>query len=139
MPVCLQLVEVVCCKMTEMQRDLYNHFLESKATARLLAASEGGGASKGGTRVLGAITALKKLCNHPKLIYDVVHGNNEKAKVDGFKGCEKFFLPGANPRQYFIPFRLSSMLQHTVQNLGAEVLKPLQMKQLTYQALTDSA
>lgn len=81
--------------MTQLQRDLYNHFLESKATARLMKAVEGGAASKGGTKVLGAITALKKLCNHPKLIYDVVNGKNEKAKVDGFKGCEKFFLPGA--------------------------------------------
>lgn len=82
--------------MTKMQQDLYNHFLESKATARLIQAAEGGAANKGGTKVLGAITALKKLCNHPKLIYDVINGKNEKAKVDGFKGCEKFFLPGAH-------------------------------------------
>jgi DNA repair and recombination protein RAD54 and RAD54-like protein len=92
----LQLVEVVCCKMTEMQRNLYNHFLESKATARLMKVAEGGNPSKGGTKVLGAITALKKLCNHPKLIYDAVCGKNAKDPVDGFKGCEKFFLPGTS-------------------------------------------
>lgn len=39
--VCVQLVEVVCCRMTQMQRDLYNHFLESKATARLIKAAGG--------------------------------------------------------------------------------------------------
>jgi DNA repair and recombination protein RAD54 and RAD54-like protein len=83
-----QLVEVVCCKMTEMQQNLYNHFLESKAAARLL--NQG----KGGTKVLGAITALKKLCNHPKLIYDVIHSKQE-GTPDGFEGCEKFFPPGA--------------------------------------------
>jgi SNF2-related domain len=89
----VQLVEVVCCKMTQLQRELYNHFLDSKAAARLLASRQGT-QSKGGTRVLGAITALKKLCNHPKLIYDVVHGKGGD-KVSGFEGCTKFFPAGA--------------------------------------------
>ena len=86
---CVQLVEVVCCKMTQLQRDVYNHFIESKAAARLL--NQG----KGGTKVLGAITALKKLCNHPKLVYDVIH-SKAGAQSDGFEGCEKFFPPGVS-------------------------------------------
>lgn len=89
----VQLVEVVCCKMTEIQRDLYCHFLESKAASRLLNTN-----AKGGCKVLSAITSLKKLCNHPKLIYDAIHSKASGGeKVDGFEGCEKFFPPGAPP------------------------------------------
>lgn len=87
----VQLVEVVCCKMTQLQRDIYCHFLESKAAARLLGDSSKKG---GGTQILGAINTLKKLCNHPKLIYDVVHGR-DKSELGGFDGCAKFFTPGA--------------------------------------------
>jgi DNA repair and recombination protein RAD54 and RAD54-like protein len=83
----LQLVEVVCCKMTQMQQDVYNHFVKSKGAANM--AKTG----KGGTKVLAAITALKKLCNHPKLIYDVIHSKQGGAS-DGFEGCERFFPPG---------------------------------------------
>lgn len=88
----MQLVEVVCCKMTQLQRDIYNHFLESKAAARLL----GDSAAKkgGGTQILTAINALKKLCNHPKLIYDIIHGR-EQSSLTGFDGCAQFFPPGA--------------------------------------------
>jgi DNA repair and recombination protein RAD54 and RAD54-like protein len=91
--------------MTPLQRDLYNHFLESKAAARLL--NQG----KGGTKVLGAITALKKLCNHPKLIYDVIH-SKDGASVDGFQGCDKFFPPGARAM-------LAPLLKSPAQAYGA--------------------
>jgi DNA repair and recombination RAD54-like protein len=83
----MQLVEVLCCKMTPLQQSIYNHFIESKAAARLL--NQG----KGGTKVLGAITALKKLCNHPKLVYDVIHSKHG-GTLDGFEGCDKLFPPG---------------------------------------------
>lgn len=73
--------------MTEMQRALYCHFLESKAAARLL------NSGKGGTNILSALTSLKKLCNHPKLIYDAVH--SQQGEKAGFEGCEDFFPPGA--------------------------------------------
>jgi hypothetical protein len=49
-----------------LQQALYEHFLLSNATRRLLAGSKASG-------VLSAITCLKKLCNHPKLIYDTLH------------------------------------------------------------------
>lgn len=76
--------------MTPLQRSIYNHFIESKAAARLL--NQG----KGGTKVLGAITALKKLCNHPKLVYDVIHSKGG-GTLDGFQGCDALFPPGAPP------------------------------------------
>jgi len=75
--------------MTDMQRGMYCHFLESKAAARLL------NAGKGGTNMLSAITSLKKLCNHPKLIYDAIHSKAKGDNALGFEGCEKFFPPGA--------------------------------------------
>jgi DNA repair and recombination RAD54-like protein len=65
-PLLLQVVEVVCCRPTQLQQQLYCRFLESTTARRLLAGSKAAG-------VLGAITSLKKLCNHPKLIYDALH------------------------------------------------------------------
>lgn len=62
---------MVCCKLTPLQQALYEHFLLSNATRRLLSGSKA-------TGVLSAITSLKKLCNHPKLIYDTLHS---KAQV----------------------------------------------------------
>ena len=73
----MQLIEVVCCKMTQLQNDLYNHFLASNAARSLLA-------GKKSARVLSAITSLKKLCNHPKLIYDTIHGKASEG-AEGFE------------------------------------------------------
>jgi len=84
-----KVIQVVCCGLTDLQKQLYFHFLESKTTQAL---TDG----KNKQQVLGAITALKKLCNHPKLIYDVVHataGVDPKA-AQGFQDCDKFFPPG---------------------------------------------
>ncbi len=54
--------------MTPLQTVLYNHFLKSKAVANVL--SEDEGAAKPIAQVLPLITSLKKLCNHPRLVYD---------------------------------------------------------------------
>lgn len=35
-------------------------------------------------QVLSAITALKKLCNHPKLIYDSIHSDTGNS-AEGFE------------------------------------------------------
>ena len=74
----LQVIEVVCCRLTVLQQILYEHFLQSKATRKLLN-------GKGTAGVLSAITSLKKLCNHPKLIYDAVTSpaNPDKAEKEG--------------------------------------------------------
>jgi hypothetical protein len=71
-----QVVQVVCCKLTPLQRALYEHFLLSNATRRLLSGSKA-------TGVLSAITCLKKLCNHPKLIYDTLHSKAQVGSVQG--------------------------------------------------------
>lgn len=78
---------MVCCKLTDLQRDLYNHFLTSKAARKLVSGQKSVG-------VLPAITNLKKLCNHPKLIYDALHHVNKDSGVaEGFEAsCEYLCL-----------------------------------------------
>ena len=57
------------------------------------------GAPRATARVLSAITALRKLCNHPKLIYDAARAASRAAGPagglsDGFAGCDALFPPG---------------------------------------------
>ena len=59
-----KLVSVVCCSMSRLQLEMYREFLSSK-TARSVASG-----AKGGTLILQSITALKKLCNHPCLVFE---------------------------------------------------------------------
>ncbi|KAG8072506.1 hypothetical protein GUJ93_ZPchr0006g44886 [Zizania palustris] len=80
-----KMVEVVCCKLTSLQITLYNHFIHSKNVKRLI--SEETKQSK----ILAYITALKKLCNHPKLIYDTIKSNNSGGS--GFGDCLRLFPP----------------------------------------------
>ncbi|KAJ4894010.1 Protein CHROMATIN REMODELING 25 [Raphanus sativus] len=78
-----KIIEVVCCKMTILQSTLYNHFISSKNLKRALADN----AKQ--TKVLAYITALKKLCNHPKLIYDTI--KSRSPGTIGFEDCLEFF------------------------------------------------
>ncbi|KFK39241.1 hypothetical protein AALP_AA3G218800 [Arabis alpina] len=78
-----KIIEVVCCKMTTLQSTLYNHFISSKNLKRALADN----AKQ--TKVLAYITALKKLCNHPKLIYDTI--KSKSPGTIGFESCLEFF------------------------------------------------
>ncbi|MCL7039607.1 hypothetical protein MKW94_008298 [Papaver nudicaule] len=79
-----KIVEVVCCKLSPLQTELYNHFIHSKNVKRAI--SEEAKQSK----ILAYITALKKLCNHPKLIYDTIKSGSGKS---GFEDCIRFFPP----------------------------------------------
>ncbi|GAB4814175.1 hypothetical protein N2152v2_001221 [Parachlorella kessleri] len=86
-----KVIEVVCCRMTPLQTELYCHFLQSKAARSLFS-------SQKASRVLSAITSLRKLLNHPKLIYDALHSNahsdKEEGGAQGFEDCGRFFPPG---------------------------------------------
>ena len=57
-------VQVVCIKLTPLQQQLYEHFLSSQQLQTIMSGRSSG--------LLSSITALRKLVNHPKLIYDVV-------------------------------------------------------------------
>ncbi|KAG8368368.1 hypothetical protein BUALT_Bualt15G0038200 [Buddleja alternifolia] len=78
-----KIVEVVCCKLTHLQTELYNHFIHSKNVKRAI--SEEAKQSK----ILAYITALKKLCNHPKLIYDTIKSGSPGTSE--FEDCLRFF------------------------------------------------
>ncbi|XP_021617338.1 protein CHROMATIN REMODELING 25 isoform X3 [Manihot esculenta] len=78
-----KIIEVVCCKLTPLQSELYNHFIHSKNVKRAI--NEDTKQSK----ILAYITALKKLCNHPKLIYDTIRSGSPG--TSGFEDCIRFF------------------------------------------------
>ncbi|KAM7259996.1 hypothetical protein ACFE04_015737 [Oxalis oulophora] len=81
-----KIVQVVCCKLSSLQSELYNHFIHSKKVKQAIADE------KKQTKILAYITALKKLCNHPKLIYDTL--KSESSSSSDFKDCIRFFPPG---------------------------------------------
>ncbi|KAL2620529.1 hypothetical protein R1flu_000734 [Riccia fluitans] len=81
-----KIVQVVCCKLTDLQLKVYGHFIRSKNVRQVLEDK----AKR--SKVLASITALKKLCNHPKLIYDTLKSGGSQAA--GFEDCMKYFSPG---------------------------------------------
>ncbi|PSS26102.1 Protein CHROMATIN REMODELING like [Actinidia chinensis var. chinensis] len=80
-----KIVEVVCCKLTPLQSELYNHFVHSKNVKQVITEE------MKQSKILAYITALKKLCNHPKLIYDTI--KNGSPGTSGFEDCLRFFPP----------------------------------------------
>ncbi|XP_019444509.1 PREDICTED: protein CHROMATIN REMODELING 25 [Lupinus angustifolius] len=80
-----KIIEVVCCKLSPLQSELYKHFIQSKNVKRAI--TEEVKQSK----ILAYITALKKLCNHPKLIYDTIRSGSPG--TSGFEDCIRFFPP----------------------------------------------
>ncbi|TYZ59695.1 hypothetical protein PybrP1_007912 [[Pythium] brassicae (nom. inval.)] len=76
-----KLMQVVCCPLSPLQEQLYAHFLASSAFRDLM--------KKQNANVLASITALKKLCNHPLLIFDETGKSN--TKLPGFDNCAHFF------------------------------------------------
>lgn len=64
-----KLEQVVFCKMSALQLRLYQFFLHSPAVQSLLSTEKASGAAGMMLHPLAAITALKKLCCHPDLIY----------------------------------------------------------------------
>lgn len=80
---------MVCCNLTPLQKQLYEHFLSSKAARAALNGKQ--------SKVLGAITALRKLVNHPKLIHDMLNQRGKEGQDDpvaGFEDCGSFFPEG---------------------------------------------
>lgn len=80
---------VVCCKMEQAQKALYEFFIKSKRVLKTLDQNRGDGRKGGGQSTLQAITFLKKLCNHPQLVYETCAKGEE-----GFEGLEAMFPPG---------------------------------------------
>ncbi|EQB77439.1 DNA repair and recombination protein RAD54-like protein [Camelus ferus] len=78
----VKIEQVVCCRLTHLQTELYKKFLRQAKPAEEL--REG----KMSVSSLSSITSLKKLCNHPALIYDKCV--EEEA---GFEGALDVFPP----------------------------------------------
>ncbi|XP_030061736.1 DNA repair and recombination protein RAD54-like isoform X3 [Microcaecilia unicolor] len=79
----VKIEQVVCCKLTPLQMKLYRHFLKQAKPAEELS----GG--KMSVSSLSSITSLKKLCNHPALIYEKCVEQEE-----GFEGALDLFPAG---------------------------------------------
>ncbi|CAG0881245.1 unnamed protein product [Cyprideis torosa] len=84
--------QVVCCTLSPLQLQLYKSFVESESMQRKLRGESRG---KGDPAVssLSSITTLKKLCNHPSLIWDKV-----QERADGWENAAEMFPPGYNPK-----------------------------------------
>ncbi|XP_035698266.1 DNA repair and recombination protein RAD54-like [Branchiostoma floridae] len=63
----VKIEQVVCCRLTPLQTALYKHMVQSKLVQAQLDKSKSG---KVTGSAFTAITQLKKLCNHPSLIYE---------------------------------------------------------------------
>lgn len=72
---------MICCKLADAQEKLYQKLISGKAKEEIL--DEDDGEEKKGLSImaLAFITNLKKLCNHPQLIY-----NKCAEEEPGFKG-----------------------------------------------------
>ena len=88
-----KLTQVVCVRMTDMQRNLYQAFLGSVAVSNTVTGKSAG--------ALTQITALRKLINHPRLAHDVVRAKQQTSggrgqltgEAAGFEACLHLFPP----------------------------------------------
>ncbi|KOB73773.1 Steroid receptor-interacting snf2 domain protein [Operophtera brumata] len=65
--------QVICVKMTPLQTQIYKNFINSDAIRNKVS----GNRDNNTMSALSSITSLKKLCNHPDLIYDKIIGGSE--------------------------------------------------------------
>lgn len=69
-----------------------------------------GGEKKGSLSALSAITLLKKLCNHPDLVYEKIQSN-----TDGFEGTASMLPPHYSTKYVmnYILFELLKLFQYS--------------------------
>ncbi|GMH53330.1 hypothetical protein TL16_g01427, partial [Triparma laevis f. inornata] len=87
-----KLVQVVCCKLTDMQQNIYNHLIGSKAVQQVTDGKQ--------VNCLSSIQMLMKLCNHPSLIAE-----KKSSAAPGAEGVNQFlpFMPGRKGSQPVFP------------------------------------
>jgi len=71
-----KLVQVVCCNLTPMQENVYQHLVNSKDLQHVMSGKQ--------ANCLGYIQMLMKLCNHPSLIVE-----EEARSTGGRRACSK--------------------------------------------------
>uniref|UniRef100_H3CGJ1 DNA repair and recombination protein RAD54-like n=1 Tax=Tetraodon nigroviridis TaxID=99883 RepID=H3CGJ1_TETNG len=74
--------QVVCCRLSPLQKELYKRFLRQAGPLDALGDANA-------NLSLSSITSLKKLCNHPALIHDKC-----VEAAEGFEGALDLFPPG---------------------------------------------
>lgn len=67
--------QVLFCRLTSQQRTLYESFLQSDLVKNVV---------RGSANFLGAITMLRKICNHPDLVCDPGESNMDRFIQNGF-------------------------------------------------------
>jgi len=83
--------QVLCCRLTPLQKSIYEAFCNSDTIRRALRA-EGG--AKMTSSSLAAITSLKKLVNHPDLVFPAC-----RERKEGFETALEHFPPGYDPEK----------------------------------------
>ncbi|XP_073498788.1 DNA repair and recombination protein RAD54-like [Phyllobates terribilis] len=83
----VKIEQVICCRLTPLQSELYKLFLKQVKPVEELTSGRMSVSS------LSSITALKKLCNHPALIHDKCVED-----ADGFRGALRLFPAGYNTK-----------------------------------------
>ncbi|XP_072130723.1 DNA repair and recombination protein RAD54-like [Mobula birostris] len=96
----VKIEQIVCCRLTPLQLELYKLFLKQAKPALEVEQAHNGKIS---ISSLSSITSLKKLCNHPGLIYEkCVEGEG------GFQGALDLFPPGYSTK--FVEPQLSGKM-----------------------------
>lgn len=103
-----KLVQVVCCNLTDVQKDMYQHLVNSKDTQHILDGKQ--------VNCLASIQLLMKLSNHPSLVVDEdksytskASSNkrsaaNKKVKYNDYEEKESTAAPGADGIAKFLPY-----------------------------------
>ena len=97
---------VICCKMTPLQTDLYEAYVSSNIVKDKINAGDDDG-PKMDSSTLAAITTLKKLVNHPDLIFETCKEKNVKEVCNVFN---KVFPNGYDPSRQKLQPGLSGKL-----------------------------
>jgi len=95
--------QVLCCKLTSLQQNIYESFCNSDSVRRALKAEPGKG--KMASSSLAAITSLKKLVNHPDLVFPACQEGKE-----GFEAAAELFPAGYDPSRGRLKPELSGKL-----------------------------
>jgi DNA repair and recombination RAD54-like protein len=99
-----KLVQVVCCNLTEIQKNMYQHLVNSKDLQHVLDGKQ--------VNCLASIQMLMKLCNHPSLVVEddkPAKANSNKrgaAQNKSYADDEKetTSAPGADGIAKFLPY-----------------------------------
>lgn len=66
---------MVCCRLTDVQKAIYKHLLNSKEVRHIFEGKQ--------TNILSSIGALQKLCNHPTLLQEPASSGGSSTRGGG--------------------------------------------------------